>query len=522
MESRILHGDCREIFPGLEDESFDSVCTDPPYALNFMGKEWDNFAGYVERNGSPRAIGDDGGRHDEGYRNMRGKEKVFQDWCEQWAAECFRLLKPGGHLVAFGGTRTYHRLACAIEDAGFEIRDSLHWMYASGFPKSRNVSKDIDKAAGAAREVVAEGARFGRGAMRNRSRVELGYRPTEINPGGGTALITVPATDDAACWSGWGTALKPAHEPIVLARKPLSGTVAANVLQHGTGGLNIDACRVKHASAADRAESEGKNQHADFGSKPRDNNVFGDMSQHPPGNYDGAAGRWPPNILLTHSPDCRLSGDRKVRSSQPATFHRAAAENDGNTSAAYGKESRPEGHVTPGYGDADGMETIEAWECAEGCPVAGLDAQSGITSEKSRVVQRNGERQMDGWGFKSSSQGIVHGGTGGASRFYPQFAWSPEYDLPFLYCAKAPKKERPQVEGVPGHPTVKPLALMRWLVRLITPPGGIVLDPFAGTGTTAAACLDEGFRYVLIERDGDYIQLIRKRLENYQLPLEEI
>lgn len=200
---RILTGDCLAVMADIAPDSVDAIVTDPPYGLGFMGKEWDALP--------------------------PGKE---------WAEACLRVLKPGGHLLAFGGTRTWHRLAVAVEDAGFELRDSIAWLYGSGFPKSLDVSKAIDKAAGAEREVVGEGAPFGSGSLRAKTRVEMGYRPTELNPDGGTVQLTAPATDAAQQWQGWGTALKPAFEPIVVARKPLSGTVAANVLQHGTGTLN--------------------------------------------------------------------------------------------------------------------------------------------------------------------------------------------------------------------------------------------------------------------------------------------
>ncbi|KKL47410.1 hypothetical protein LCGC14_2335810, partial [marine sediment metagenome] len=185
----IICGDVLDGLARLGDNSVDAVVTDPPYELAFMGKKWD-------------ATG-----------------VAFRQ--ETWEA-CLRVLKPGGHLIAFGGGRTHHRMWCAIEDAGFECRECIMWLFATGFPKSLNVSKAIDKAAGAEPEVVGEGTRFGRGSMRNRSRVEMGYRPTEINPEGGASEITAPATDAAKQWEGWGTALKPATEPILWATKPLT------------------------------------------------------------------------------------------------------------------------------------------------------------------------------------------------------------------------------------------------------------------------------------------------------------
>jgi len=198
----LLKGNCLETLKTLETASVDSIVTDPPYELGFMGKSWDNS----------------------------GIAYSTDLW-----AECLRVLKPGGHLLAFSGSRTYHRMVVAIEDSGFEIRDQIMWLYGSGFPKSLNVSKAIDKASGAEREVV--GKRQGRGSQESNAGHEYGIKAGLMN-------ITAPATPEAQQWQGWGTALKPAHEPIVVARKPVEGTVAQNVLTYGTGALNIDGSRV--------------------------------------------------------------------------------------------------------------------------------------------------------------------------------------------------------------------------------------------------------------------------------------
>ena len=382
----IYHGDCREVLRSLPDASVDSVVTDPPYELGFLGKQWD-------------ASG------------------IAYD-ADLWA-EALRVLKPGGHLLAFGGTRTWHRLAVAVEDAGFEVRDSIAWLYGSGFPKSLDVSKAIDKAAGAEREVVGIGKYANRGRVPSGSQVDVGDSAS--------STVTAPATPDAARWSGWGTALKPAFEPVVVARKPLTGTVAANVLEHGVGGLNIDGCRIGFSSNADEAESKGKNRHADFGTPAGGNTVYGDFSMVPRTNYN-PPGRWPANVVL----------------------------------------------------DEDQADA--------------LDRQSG--HGVSRIGKPRGAASGDGWGMTAT--GAEYADSGGASRFF--------------YVAKAPARERPKVDGV-AHPTVKPLTLMRWLCRLVTPPGGIVLEPFAGSGTTIEAALMEGFRVVAIEREDDYLPLIAARLE---------
>ena len=376
MRSQVLHGDSRMILREYPDNFFDSCCTDAPYELGFMGKRWDSTG-------------------------------IAYD-TELWE-QVFRVLKPGAHLAAFGGTRTYHRMTCAIEDAGFEIRDSLHWIYGSGFPKSLDISKAIDKTTGAEREVIARPktavgvfAHSGKGVSQDIAKYADAY------------AITAPATQEAVRWDGWGTALKPSHEPIVLARKPFPGSVAPNVLSWGTGGININASRVAHLdgknpSAARRA---GKAPGREIGSWANDRRTPETFAAEHPGEDSG---RWPPNILLTHSADC-------------------------------------DDHA-----------------CASGCPVLELNTQSE------------------------------------ASRFFPCFK----------YQAKAASKERPCGEVV--HSTVKPLELMRWLVRLITPLEGVVLDPFAGSGTTGEACVQEGMSYVLIEKEADYIQLIHDRLSQPSL-----
>ena len=401
----VYHGDCLDVLRELPDASVDAVVTDPPYELTgggsggFMGKHWD--ATGIAYN------------------------------VDMWR-QCLRVLRPGGHLLAFGGTRTYHRMACAIEDAGFEIRDSIHWTYGSGFPKSLDVSKAIDKAAGATREVVAEVFRG------NRAGTSAGIMGESVPR---TDTITAPATDAARQWDGWGTALKPSHEPIVVARKPLVGTVAGNVLAHGTGAINVDACRVAHD------EPPGS---PSLGAHGRRAGIMGEtVMRYRETTAADIKGRWPANTILTHAPDC----------------------------------------------DPDGG-------CGAGCPCAEMDAQSGVsTSVGVAAFKPRSVYNADAEGYDISGTEIGYGDTGGASRFFPAF----------YYTAKASSAERPRGDGV-AHPTVKPLDLMRWLVRLVTPPGGVVLEPFAGSGTTAEACVVEGFRCIAIEREADYLPLIVARL----------
>lgn len=448
---QVYRGDCLDVLRQLADESVHAVVTDPPYALGFMGKEWDKFGdtgrgarARIERADEVTPTGEGhstsaGPYLAAGVDSLRSAGKPFERWCEEWARECLRVLKPGGWLLAFGGTRTFHRLACGIEDAGFEIRDSITWIYSQGFPKSLDVSKAIDTAAGVEREVI--GLRTGAQAE---STGRYGAWGNDDGTGRSEFAETRPATPAAEQWSGWGTALKPAQEPIILARRPSAGTVAANVLAHGTGALNIDGCRVEaaandyaHPGNANTTAAQAMYEGGRFANRGRQ------VEPH-------AAGRWPTNAVFSHAPEC-------------------------------------------GPEDAPG-------ECVPGCPVAELDAQSGTLKSGNRKA---GEHGLMGYmGADVAPMPAVVGDTGGASRFFPVFR----------YQAKAGAHERPVVNGV-AHPTVKPLGLMDWLVRLVTPPGGTVLDPFAGSGPTLRAARDQGLSAIGIEREADHIPLIIKRLE---------
>jgi hypothetical protein len=377
----LYHGDCREILQGLPDESVSAVVTDPPYGLAFMGKRWDYDVPSVE----------------------------------VWA-ECLRVLKPGGHLLAFAGTRTQHRMAVRIEDAGFEIRDMIAWVYGSGFPKSLDVSKAIDKAAGAEREVVGVAGKSGA----SRSCMAGDFA-------GGEYMATAPATPEAKQWQGWGTALKPSWECITVARKPLIGTVAENVLQHGTGALNVDGCRVGTdggTKAVNHAKKEdGRLQRWDEGYRGGRNEI-----------EQINAGRWPANLIH------------------------------------------------------DGSEEV-----------------TGLFPETAPAKQADRGKGIDGATFKHASgaeSGVRgHNDAGGsAARFF--------------YTAKADKSDRG-----PGnnHPTVKPVDLMRYLVRLVCPMGGVVLDPFSGSGTTLAAAQAEGCLAIGVEREEAYCEIIKGRFHQRRL-----
>lgn len=407
----LWHGDSLEVLRELPDGSVDAVVTDPPYGIRFMGRSWDGAD--IERATATRraqaAMPDDGrSGANGGYRSASTEagrydlsaNAAFGEWCRAWASECLRVLKPGGHLLAFGGSRTWHRLAAGIEDAGFEIRDSIAWLYGSGFPKSLNL-------------VDEDGRR-----------------------------------------TGWGTALKPAFEPIVVARKPLAGTVAANVLAYGTGALNIDACRI---------DTHGEQLHT--------STVPNDMR----GGHYGSG----------HRPG------------EPSAQRRYT--DQGATDLA----------ATPGPRGGDSRGRWPANVILDGHQAAVLDQQSGVLSSGHMRPETDlTTRQGDAYGqFAARTATDTYGNTGGASRFF--------------YIAKADASERVRVNGV-AHPTVKPLELMRWLVRLVTPPGGLVLEPFAGSGTTVEACLLEGMRCVAIEREADYLPLIRQRIDRRRDPVAAI
>jgi hypothetical protein len=414
MSVTVLPGDMLERLAEMEPASLDACVTDPPYGLAFMGKGWDHAVPGVD----------------------------------YWRA-VYRVLKPGAHVFAFGGCRTFHRMVCAIEDAGFEIRDQYGFMYGSGFPKSLDVAKAIDKALGAERETVrvfADRVRnpkatgSGRDATRrchapvDRRRSLAGYHD---KPG------DTPATPEAAKWQGWGTAVKPSFEPICCARKPLDGTVAGNVLKHGTGALNVDACRVGFAGDADLAAAAVGFDGMRARGTGRQSQSIGKESRDGTNPYDpqSLAGRWPPNTLHDGSPEVL------------AAF------------ARFGESvsSCPSAQPRPSKGTRDGC-------------------------------QDEGDRR---W----------YADSGSAARFFPSLGFGDD-DLRFWYGGKAGADDRLASK----HPTVKPVALMRWLVRLITPPGGTILDPFAGTGTTGAACIREGFDAVLIEREPEYVADIERRL----------
>ena len=410
-------GDCLEWLPMLPADSIDAVVSDPPYGLGFMGKKWDALP--------------------------PGRD---------FAEAIFRVVKPGAHVALFGGTRTYHRLAVALEDAGFELRDCLCWLYGTGFPKSLNVSKAIDKAAGAKREVI--GTKRGvRGADGTGHESAMPGKATGVKQVSCDVPITAPATEAARQWEGWGTALKPAWEPILLARKPLTGTVAANVLEYGTGALNIDATRVETTDKLVKPHIR------------RENNLvlgkgLGAGSQEEP------QGRWPANVALDEEAAALLDAQT---GSVPGQQGKARTDGGESRRVAYG--SRPSKTTNPEpRGDKGGPSRF--FYCAKASKAERERGLAGRLDPRKQDETRN--------------------------------VGDPGGDNPRNRGARA---------RLNNHPTVKPIALIRWLLRLVTPPGGYVLDPFAGSGTVFLAADGVDCTIGGIEREPDYAELITARWE---------
>jgi DNA modification methylase len=423
---RIYSGDSLWVLAHLMPDSLDALVCDPPAGIGFMGKEWDTFgssnqhaeqdrnAAYdkVGKGASPFAYSGSGRSEGDRDQFIASIIPIFR--------QCLRVLKPGAHGLVWALPRTSHWTATALEEAGFEVRDLFQHWFGSGFPKSMDISKAIDKAAGAAREV----------------------------------------TEEAKRWEGWGTALKPAVEMWWLVRKPLNGSVVENVLSLGTGALNIDASRIGIATHA--------------------------------------AGRWPSHLLLTHAASCRRVGSKVVKAaSEPVTMDES------------------EFDAVP----VAGVEEVAVFECDPSCPIRRLDEQTGTLT--SGVLKRGTVAAAEGTDIFGSRTSYVKdkdygGDSGGASRFFQTFEQEPD---PFLYAAKASRSDREGcIDGsritTPAiHPTVKPTKLMEYLIRMVTPPGGTVLDPFGGSGTTAVAAARLGFGYVLCEREPQYLDIICQRLQ---------
>ena len=426
-----LHlGECLAVLRTMADNSVDAIVTDPPYGLSFMGKRWDYDVPSVE----------------------------------VWA-ECLRVLKPGGHLLAFAGTRTQHRMAVRIEDAGFEIRDMIAWVYGSGFPKSLDVSKAIDKAAGAERSVVGHRLPSGSGVAGTAARDATGSHIWT-----GELTSPEPITDAARQWQGWGTALKPALEPITLARKPLPGTVAENVLAHGTGALNIDRCRVDASEGRPLIEIKAESSLHAFGDGLNGSRCAGVTTQ----------GRFPANLI--HDGSAEVVAMFPSEAGAAAPVHQRNADKFRTAYSAFA-----------GNRDEAGST---------------FHADSGSAARFFYVPKADNADREDGLeGFPKTLASV--GNMDAAGRRDPLNANNYANDS----CKARIEKGLPPTEPRSNtHPTVKPTDLMRYLCRLVTPPGGVVLDPFVGSGSTGRAALLDSFRFIGIEREEQYLAIAAARI----------
>ena len=440
----VYNEDCKITMQQMPAESIEFCITDPPYLLEFMGKEFDKQ-----------------------HKNMDGENdgQRMQKWHEEWVKEAYRILKPGGYLVTFAGSRTFHRLASAMEDVGFEIRDVIFWAYGSGFPKSLNISKTIDRYKGAEREIVGTGADYGH------EKGDKGYGFKE------EYHITKPATPEAEKWDGWGTALKPAYEPIVIGMKKLDRNFVNNALVHGVAGINIDASRVGTSGGVEKVNIEKD-------SASHDGKGFG---------CDGELneldkGRWPANVILTHHPDCECIGTKKIKGGKGNDKIQDTSER-----SSFNKSIK--GIRRVGHADENGMEIIEEWNCHDDCPIKIMDEQSGNVGGK---WGKQGDT-IKGSDAKKGEKYI--GDHGGASRFF--------------YTAKPSSTERNAGLGNQEniHPTKKPVDLMRYLVQMFsTPDGGVVYDPFSGSGATLIACKILDRPYIGSEMDPEYYEICKQRL----------
>lgn len=546
-ENVVFYGPCLDILRQLPDNTYDSIVMDPPYGLGTEPTVADIIA-FLQ--GADLVTGD--------FMNKKWDIPSVPTW-----KELFRVLKPGGHVLSFGGTRTWDLISLGARAAGFEYRDTiaddfpaLRWAHGQGFPKSHNIEKAVEKTKA---------------------------KPKKRKKGEPEVEVAAVVEADPETFQGQGTALKPSWEPIIVLRKPVEGTIADNVLKYGTGAMHIDACRVKHSSKAD---FEAHKAMVDA-IKARGGSM--DNSWKNSSDLSGAsdvktAGRWPPNTVMVHADGCRKVGTTQAKAPTINRF------DDGMK--PFGNGAGHE-YTSVSTGDENGEETLAVWRCEDGCPVAALDAQSGhmkatlagradptkahdhpdkdvstsseffgkerthlgtVYADEGGASRYNPQfQEEDGtWncvegcpvkaldtqsgvlksgtsdGFmgkveSSPSLGdkramirteVIYGDSGGASRFTPQFEGQAPVEVPFFYTGKATKRET-SLDGaiLNNHPTKKPLALMRWLVKLVTAKGGLVLDPYCGSGSTLHAALEEDMRYTGIEKDPEFHAIASKRME---------
>jgi len=580
MTTQIICGNNIELLKQYPDNYFDSIVTDAPYGLGKEPNAVDLMKDWVEK----------------GYHEISGTGFMGKDWDSfvpqplLWK-EAFRVLKHGGHVLSFFGTRTYDWGVMAMRFAGFEVRDTITWHYGSGFPKSHNISKALDKMGGESLdwfiEYILEVAKE-RGITKkeltmlfpskngnptgwlwnkqNNQSITLEQYNTikdylnlpfdnieeakrEVIGKGKAGLtkgdianfsgetefdITAPSTDAAKQWDGWGSALKPASEPIVLARKPLEKglSIAENVIKWGVGGINIDGCRIS---------TNGEKINIGFSGKILDDTNGWNSNNIERTPYDSTQGRFPANVIFSHHEDCVCNGTKKVKAIKGGVGGSESMNKQG-----YGFNKIENAANSGGLGDADGNEEVEDWDCVEDCPIRILDEQSGILKTGARTKDYSLKNKSNSLGVFKVNTGKSKASEGTASRFF--------------YTAKSSKGERNKglddfeeksgaditgrKEGSKGlimdgrvnnpyagasatfaktnfHPTVKPIKLMQYLVRLITPPNGIVLDPFNGSGTTGIAAKLEGFNYVGLELDPEYCKISEARISAWEIDKPE-
>ena len=517
MSQIVINGNNIDILKTYPDNYFDAVVTDPPYGLGKEPNAAELMKDWIEH-----------GYHEVSGSGFMGKEwDAFVPQPVFWK-EVFRVLKHGGHVLSFFGTRTYDWGVMSMRFAGFEVRDCIQWLYGSGFPKSHNISKALDKLEGAEREIIGDKVSIDGRLLSSRVPNAINKYQSGFNTYSDliyNTKITAPSTEAAKQWDGWGSALKPANEPIVLARKPLEKglSIAENILKWGVGGINIDASRIGYREDDHVLKYEGY-------SNGQYKSEYEDGTSYKHGNQVqiNTQGRFPANIILTHHPECECKGTKKVKGSSCLPKDIGKGKNETYSNGIY---SNKKGVVTISHNDENGQETIENWDCHEDCPIKILDEQSGVS--KSQRSERGNILDNNVYGKYKEQENTLRGhtDTGGASRFF--------------YVAKASKSERNKglegfdtkqtiggggtyneeagakygsikAEGKNFHPTVKPVKLMQYLVKMITPPNGIVLDPFCGSGTTGVACKLEGFQFVGMEQDPEYSKIAEGRIKNYK------
>lgn len=593
MESKVIHGDCTEVLTQFADNTFDSIISDPPSGISFMGKEWDTFT-----------------------------RKEFIEFIENVFSEALRVLKPGGYGLVWAIPRTSHWTATGLENAGFEIRDVITHHFGSGFPKSLDVSLALDQKA--CKEQLEK--ELGRKPTKEEFKqawenfrepvgekvIDVGMqggqmhvgRPSERQSERQSVVVGAPKSPEAIQWDGWGTALKPATEHWILCRKPIEEkSIAENVLKYGTGGINIDATRVgTEERTYDITMTPGNFETTNGGKNIKSGSAT-------------VTGRFPANLVLSHSPECKFIGTTKEKipggsghmmyknnSFNPKTTTRKprkegewkdksgfkaetnnVAEHDprgrfpANLILSHSEECKPLGttkikagsRITKGmskngkgagtmrddnwepkdiqkiaeYVNEDGTQTIENWDCVEGCPVKQLDEQSGVI--KSGLMKAGTERQMSNgnpntyaWWDSDTVRNDTYGDIGGASRFF--YVPKPSRYERNKGCKSLPVAEE-NLQGLDtrgrtleredgsktlvdrwipsprqnNHPTVKPVELMRYLIKMITPKGGLLLDPFGGSGTTGIAAKLEGCNYILIEKEKESFDIAEARIAAY-------